>query len=77
METILAMLVVSGIFMGIPTVVGFAIAGVYILTRREARTAKRSTALHETEAPGALVCALDADCPPGYWCVGGRCVPLS
>jgi hypothetical protein len=23
---------------------------------------------------GNLACSLDADCPPGYRCVGGRCV---
>ena len=22
-----------------------------------------------------IVCALDADCPPGYACVNGHCVP--
>ncbi len=22
-----------------------------------------------------LVCSLDTDCPPGFVCVGGRCVP--
>ena len=24
---------------------------------------------------GNLVCRLDVDCPPGYQCVGGRCLP--
>lgn len=22
-----------------------------------------------------MACSLDADCPPGYTCVGGHCVP--
>lgn len=26
------------------------------------------------QAPN-IVCALDADCPPGYACINGRCVP--
>jgi hypothetical protein len=21
------------------------------------------------------VCSIDADCPPGYHCIGGHCVP--
>ncbi len=26
---------------------------------------------------GNLACGIDAGCPPGYVCVGGRCVPVS
>ena len=37
METTLAILMVLGIFVGIPAAIGFAIAGVYVLgTRRRA-----------------------------------------
>ena len=24
-----------------------------------------------------LACSIDADCPPGFVCIGGRCVPQS
>ena len=24
---------------------------------------------------GNLVCSTDIDCPPGYECIGGRCLP--
>ena len=26
-------------------------------------------------ASSNLVCSIDADCPPGYTCVNGRCLP--
>ena len=41
METTLAILMVLGIFVGIPAIIGFAIAGVYILTDRRALRAER------------------------------------
>ena len=41
METTLAILMVLGIFVGIPAVVGFAIAGVYILGDHRAVGAKQ------------------------------------
>jgi hypothetical protein len=41
METTLAILMVLGIFVGVPAVIGFAIAGVYALTGRRAVRAKR------------------------------------
>lgn len=25
----------------------------------------------------ALTCAVDADCPPGYVCINGRCLPAT
>ena len=41
METTLAILMVLGIFVGIPAVIGFAIAGVYALTGHRARKVER------------------------------------
>jgi hypothetical protein len=41
METVLAILLVLGIFIGIPAVIGFAIAGVYIMSDRRSRRAQR------------------------------------
>jgi len=26
---------------------------------------------------GNLACSINVDCPPGYECAGGRCVPVS
>jgi flagellar biosynthesis component FlhA len=47
METTLAVLMVLGIFVGIPAVIGFAIAGMYILSDRRARRAERVQSLTE------------------------------
>ncbi len=41
METVLAILMVLGIFVGIPAVIGFGIACVYLLSDRQARRAQR------------------------------------
>ena len=50
MEITLAVMIVLGIFVGIPAVIGFAIAGVYILGDRRALRAKRAKTLAEAEA---------------------------
>jgi hypothetical protein len=51
MEATLAILMVLGIFVGIPAAIGFAIAGVYILgTRRRAVRGARGKALGEQPA---------------------------
>jgi len=51
METTLAILMVLGIFVGIPAVIGFAIAGTYLLSNRQAKRAHRAkvTAKRPTE----------------------------
>ena len=49
METTLAILMVLGIFVGIPAVIGFAIAGVYVLRDQQTRRAERAKAV-ETAA---------------------------
>lgn len=50
METALAILMVLGIFVGIPALIGFAIAGVYILSDRRVRRAERAKAVEEMVA---------------------------
>ena len=50
MEITLAILIVLGIFIGIPAVIGFAIAGVYILSDRRARRTEHVKALAQAEA---------------------------
>ena len=49
METTLAILMVLGIFVGIPVVIGFAIAGAYILRDRRVRKAEHAKAVEEAE----------------------------
>jgi flagellar biosynthesis component FlhA len=50
METTLAILMVLGIFVGIPAIVGFTIAGVYVLAGRRFRKAQHATALGQAVA---------------------------
>ena len=45
METTLAILMVLGIFVGIPALIGFAIAGTYIRSDRRAHRAERAKAV--------------------------------
>jgi len=66
MEVLLAILLVLAIFVGVPAGMGFGIVG--ILAWRE-----RSLAPQRTQRE--LTCTVDADCPAGYICMNGRCVP--
>ena len=50
METVLAILMVLGIFLVIPIVIGFAIAGVYILRARRAHQRKPAPTTGEVVA---------------------------
>lgn len=50
METTLAILMVLGIFVGIPAIIGLAIAGTYIRGDRRVRRAERAKAMEEAEA---------------------------
>ncbi len=49
MEMTLAILMVLGIFVGVPALVGFAIAGTYILSNRRVRRDERAKALEATK----------------------------
>ena len=61
METTVAILMVLGIYLGIPAIIGFAIAGVYLFVDRRVRRTKRVGALAEAqleqpaEVPGEAV----------------------
>jgi len=49
METLLAILMVLGIYLVLPTILGFAIGGIYILSDRRAKRAERAKAAAEAE----------------------------
>jgi len=61
METTLAILMVLGIYLGIPAVIGFAIVGVYLFIDQRVRRTKRARAMAEAqleqpaEVPGKAV----------------------
>ncbi len=61
-ETFLAMLLAVAIHFGAPVLIGLAIVGFIIPLRQN------------NLQPRELFCTIDADCPPGYICMGGRCV---
>jgi hypothetical protein len=63
METFLAMLLIVAIHIGAPVLIGLAFVG-FIIPLKQSNL-----------QPHELVCTIDTDCPPGYLCVGGRCVP--
>ncbi|GEM_PF-1646964 len=50
METTLAILMVLGIFIGIPAIIGFTIVGMYLLSDRRARRAERAQSVMEAIA---------------------------
>ncbi|MFC1957317.1 hypothetical protein ACFLX0_00660 [Chloroflexota bacterium] len=50
MEIVLAILMVLGIFVGIPALIGFAIVGVYACSDRQVRRAERAKAVEEAVA---------------------------
>lgn len=50
METALAILMVLGIFVGVPALIGVSIAGMYILKDSRVRRAERAKALEEAKA---------------------------
>jgi len=50
METALAILMVLGIYVGVPMVIGFAVAATVVWTARRSKRAERAKALAEVEA---------------------------
>ncbi len=68
METALAVLLTLVIYIALPALVGFTIVGFFLLWWRRVR-AKVGIA--------ELVCSTNADCPSGYVCAGGCCIPAA
>jgi hypothetical protein len=68
MERVLAAFLTVDAYILLPVVVGLAIAGLLWLRERRAH---RKASIRE------LVCSIDADCPPGFTCIGGLCVPAT
>ena len=66
MEATLAILLAVAIFIVLPALIGFVILGAI-------RVAKRSK-VNEKQVAG-IACGIDADCPEGYICSKGACVP--
>ena len=52
MESVLAILMALGIFVGVPAVIGFAIVGTFILRERQARRARQAEPLAEEPVEG-------------------------
>ena len=53
----------------VPLLIWVGAGTVLYQSRKQIKFSKR--ALHD------LVCAIDTDCPPGYVCLNGRCVPAT
>ncbi len=63
----LAILLAIAIFIVLPVVIGFGILGLLKIKERGRATEKWDIAW--------LACGVDADCPRGYVCSNGTCVP--
>ena len=68
MEIALGILQGIGIFLVGPIIFGLLIGGIVVLW--SFRKAKRVEVFD-------IACSLDIDCPPGYVCDNGVCVPLA
>jgi hypothetical protein len=73
METGVIIVLVIGIL-----IVLFPVAFIWYLNIGGILTSirKRGAARQFEEAPSYLTCSIDNDCPPGYKCLGGRCIPI-
>jgi hypothetical protein len=67
----LAVLQVLGIFLVLPIVIASSIISFVLIFG----IVKRKVTGSIKESIEVLVCSIDADCPEGYLCVGGKCVP--
>jgi len=66
MELTLGILLGLGIFAALPSLIGIIVANAFILWDHRA-SAKQGMA--------KLVCSIDTDCPSGFVCLDGHCVP--
>ena len=68
MELLLGILQALGIFIVVPALVGITVGGSFMLRDRRVRT---------RSGVGQPTCSVDTDCPEGYVCRDGVCVPAS
>ena len=66
MELTLGILQGLGIFAALPFLIGIIIAVPFLLWNRRASVKQDII---------TLVCSINADCPPGFLCLNGHCVP--
>lgn len=69
--TVLAILEVLGIFVVLPIIIGLIIISLVMMVERSRN--KIPGKIRETV--DNLVCSIDTDCPTGYVCMDGKCVP--
>jgi hypothetical protein len=68
--TIMTLIIVALIVLFQLAFVWYINIGSVLTAIKSWRVAKRSK-----EVPLNLTCSVDTDCPTGYICVGGRCIP--
>lgn len=64
-------LIGAGIFLGLPIIVGLLIFSLVMIVEQP----KHQETDTATSGSDSLVCSIDADCPTGFICVNGECVP--
>ena len=62
-----------GIFLGIPIIVALVIISLVMIGEQ----LKHKETGTSTSGSDKLVCSLDTDCPTGYVCMYGKCIPRS
>ena len=68
---LLTVLEVLGIFLVIPIIIGIIIISLVMTVDRIKQNMTGSIKVSVEN----LVCSVDADCPEGYLCIGGKCIP--
>ena len=71
MENILGILQGLGFFVVLPVLVGLIIISSSIMFQQ----LKTKMAGNIKGSIDNLVCSVDADCPTGYVCINGQCIP--
>ncbi len=73
MEVVILVLQVLGIYVLLPVMIGTAIIAIYVASRSIRSVSRESSQI----GLDSLICSIDADCPIGYICINGQCVPQS
>lgn len=71
MVAFITVLEVLGIFVIVPIIIGLIIISLVMIIEQ----AKHKAPGKLTGKIANLVCAIDTDCPEGYVCINGKCVP--